>query len=103
MLSPGDWVARSDEPTAAEVGEGMVLLSLATARYVSLNETASAVWRRLVQPMRVVDLSEAVADDYEVAPEVCLPAVIDCIERLIEAGVVDVSGQGEPSSTKLRP
>ena len=94
-LGPDTWVARSAEPVGAEVGDGVVLLSIRSGAYVSLNATAAAIWRRLGQPMQVRALCDDIAREYDTATSQCMPSVLACLDKLIEGGVAHI--QVDPS------
>jgi hypothetical protein len=89
-VGPDSWVVRSAEPLGAEVAGGVVLFSPAAGAYVSLNATAAAIWRRLERPMQVRALCDAIAQEYDITPGECMPAVIACVGKLIDGGVADI-------------
>jgi hypothetical protein len=90
QVGPDSWVVRSAEPLGAEVADGVVLCSVAAGVYVSLNDTAAAVWRRLAQPIQLRALCGEIAHEFDVVPEECSTAVIACVSRLIDAGLADI-------------
>src|SRR6266436_8974145 len=69
------WVVRSPEPIAAEVGDGLVMLSVQEGKYFSLNPTAAAIWRRLESPMRVGELCDHIVEEFDTTREHAIQAV----------------------------
>jgi len=103
MSLPGldSWVVRSPEPIAAEVGDGLVMLSVQEGKYFSLNPTAAAIWRRLESPMRVGELCDHIVDEFDTSPEHAVQAVSAFVAKLIEQKIAAVSPM-QPSSGKGR-
>ena len=90
LLEPETRVVRSSEPIMAEFDEGFVMLSVETAKYFSLNGTAEAIWRRMEQPITLRELSQSLAEEFEVAPEEAASAVQGFVSKLVEEGIVSV-------------
>ena len=92
MSLPGldSWVVRSPEPIAAEVGDGLVMLSVQEGKYFSLNPTAAAIWRRLESPMRVGELCDQIIEEFDTSTEHAIRAVSEFIAKLIEQKIATV-------------
>jgi hypothetical protein len=82
------WVA-SDNVVAADLGEGMALLNLATNEYFSLNEVGAFVWGILQTPRLRADVVRAVMDAYEVAEGACAVDVDLLLEELRHAALAE--------------
>lgn len=80
------WVA-SDKVVAAELGEGLALLSLTTNEYFSLNDVGAFVWRALQTPRQRRDIVLAVMEAYEVAENACAADVDRLLEELRHAAL----------------
>ena len=91
------WVVRSPEPIAAEVGDGLVMLSVQEGKYFSLNPTAAAIWRRLEAPMRIDELCDHIVDEFDISREHANQAVPLFVAKLIEQKIAAVSPM-QPSS-----
>ena len=95
------WVVRSPEPIAAEVGDGLVMLSVQEGKYFSLNPTAAAIWRRLESPMRIGELCDHIVDEFDISREHAIQAVSAFVTKLIEQKIAAVSPM-QPSSREGR-
>ncbi|HEX3919090.1 MAG TPA: PqqD family protein [Caulobacteraceae bacterium] len=78
-------VVRLPEPIEAEAADGLVLLSLDAGAFISLNDTAAAIWRHLAQPVRIDRLCALIAEEYATTPQACAPEVIACVTKLIDS------------------
>ncbi|MEO8360847.1 MAG: PqqD family protein [Vicinamibacteria bacterium] len=63
-------------------GKEAVVLNLATKKYYTLNETATAIWSGLEEKRPVDGLVELLTSQFEVTPERARVSVIDTLERL---------------------
>jgi hypothetical protein len=103
MSLPGldSWVVRSPEPIAAEIGDGLVMLSVQEGKYFSLNATAAAIWRRLAAPMRIGELCDQIVREFDTSREHAIQAVPEFVAKLIEQNIVAVPPM-QPSSEEGR-
>jgi hypothetical protein len=103
MSLPGldSWVVRSPEPVAAEVGDGLVMLSVEEGKYFSLNPTAAAIWRRLESPMRIGELCDQIVEEFDISREHAVEAVPEFVAKLIEQNIAAVPPM-QPSSGEGR-
>lgn len=83
-------VARSLEPIAVEVGDGMVMLSVEEGKYFSLNETAAAIWRRLELPISVRELRDGIVGEFDVSIDQATPALLAFLAKLIEQKIAAI-------------
>jgi len=90
FLDPNSRVVRSAEPIMAEFSDGYVMLSVETAKYFSLNDTAEAIWRRMKRPITLKALSQSLAEEFDVAPDEAASAVTAFVSRLVEERIVSV-------------
>jgi hypothetical protein len=100
LLGLDSWVVRSSEPIAAEVGDGLVMLSVEEGKYFSLNPTAAAIWRRLESPVRIGELCDQIVEEFDISREHAIHAVPAFIAKLLEQKIAAVppmrpsSGEG---------
>ncbi len=88
-LSASDIVRWRDTPVATEVDHEVVLMSLERGRCYGLGETGSAVWRKLVQPIRIAELCRQLQEEYAAEPATLLADVLDLLERLRAEGLIE--------------
>jgi hypothetical protein len=101
LLGLDNWVVRSPEPIAAEVGDGLVMLSVQEGKYFSLNPSAAAIWRRLETPMRISELCDHMVDEFDISREHAVQAVSGFVAKLIEQKIAAVPPM-QPSSGEGR-
>ena len=63
-------------------GKDAVVLNLATKKYYTLNETATAIWSGIEDKLAVAGLVGLLVSRYEVAPEKAKASVIETLGRL---------------------
>ena len=69
-------------------GKDAVVLNLATKKYYTLNETATAIWSGIEEKRKVEGLVSLLLSRYEVTPEKAKTSVIDTLRRLHEQHLV---------------
>jgi hypothetical protein len=92
-IDPGSRVVRSAEPVLAAFSDGFVMLSVEAQKYFSLNDTAEAIWRRMAQPITLQALSQSLAEEFDVAPDLAASAVAAFVSRLVEEGVASMQAE----------
>ena len=90
LLGLDSWVVRSGEPIAAEVGDGLIMLSVQEGKYFSLNPTAAAIWRRLESPMRIGELCDQIVEEFDTSREHAVQAVSEFVAKLIEQKIAAI-------------
>lgn len=76
---------------ATEIDGGEVLLDLDSGQYFSLNETASLVWRGIVERESSVAIVHRILAVYDVDEERCVDDVSKIIEAFCSAGLVEAA------------
>ena len=84
------------EPTATELDDGVVLLSLRAGAYFGLNRVGSEIWRMLAAPCRVGQVFDALLARHEVDGEQVARDVTPFLQALIEHGLVRPVTAGGP-------
>jgi hypothetical protein len=85
-------VVRSDEPVTAEVGDSLVMLSIANDQYYGLDDVATAIWQRMAAPITVADLCAALQEVFDVSPKCCEAEVLDFLQQLHAKALVHILG-----------
>lgn len=67
-----------------------VLLNLKTRVYYEINETGSVIWNGVVDGKSVVEIAEAVMDEYEIELDDAVTHVQSFLVGLAEHGLVDI-------------
>ena len=71
-----------------ELSGETVLLDLESGVYYGLDVVGTRAWQLLVQGLTIVDMCAAMADEYDVAPEVLRDDLIRLVGELRERGIV---------------
>jgi hypothetical protein len=90
-MSDTVWV-RSDDWVGTEVDGSYVMVNVETGKYVSLNESAAAIWRTLDAPQTERQIGTHLSEQFDISPNDCTAAVADSLATmrdlsLISAGV----------------
>jgi hypothetical protein len=83
-------VAVKDQISSDLVDEAVVL-HLKSGIYFGLNDVGARVWSLIQQPKSVADLREALLAEYEVAPDVCDRDLMQLLQDLKAADLIEVS------------
>ena len=87
---PDSIISHHPDLVGTEVDGYTMLMSIEAGRFFSLNPIGSRIWALVEQPARVRDVCATLVAEYEVSPEQCQADVADFIDRLAEAGLVQV-------------
>ena len=83
-------VRATREQVSSEVGGETVILSLKNGMYYGLNAIGTRIWALLQSPRSVTDIRDVLLAEYNVTPETCERDLLRVIERLTDAGLVEV-------------
>ena len=89
-LSLGDRIRPSAQVLSREVGDEIVLMSLATDAYFGLDGTGKRVWQLLIDGHSVGDTIESIATEYTVKREQVEHDVLALLADLVAAGLIEV-------------
>lgn len=81
---------RDSEPAFVHFHSGVVLLSVASGAYFSLNATGSQIWNMLVEPRRVKEIFAALAEACDGDRDIMVKDVINFLSALLERRLVRV-------------
>jgi hypothetical protein len=83
--------SRKADIVAANLGEELALLSLATGSYLVFNRTAAHVWRLLSVPRTLDALCEAMTAEFEIEKGRCRVELLALLDRLLAANLIGVA------------
>jgi len=89
-LSRHSIVARSRRQVSIALGDELRLLHFKKCVFYSLNPVGAHVWDLLTEPRSIGDLQDSVLEAYELEPEQCERDLINLLEKMLAAGLVDV-------------
>ncbi len=79
---------RNEDWIGAVVADDFVMMNVRTSAYVSLNETAHAIWEALESPRTQSGIEENLLSLYEVSQEECAASVSAALATMETAGLV---------------
>ena len=83
-------VVASKDQVSCEVQGEAAILQMKAGIYYSLDRVGARVWERIQQPTRVSDLCRLVVAEYEVEAERCERDIMELLEQLSTAGLIEV-------------
>jgi hypothetical protein len=87
-----DLVAASPDNVACDLDAETVILSLKNGEYFGLNEVAAAVWKLIQTPKRVVEVRDALLEEFVgVTLEQCETEIVGLLTQMKELGLVEVT------------
>jgi hypothetical protein len=86
-MSDTVWV-RSDDWVGTEVDGSYVMVNVETGKYISLNETAAAIWQALDTPQADGQIGAYLSERFEISPQDCAAAVADTLTTMRDMSLV---------------
>jgi hypothetical protein len=75
---------------STEVDGQAVLMHVEQGIYYGLNDVGALIWRHMAASIHLRDLRDAVLSEFDVAPDDCERDVINLIEQLENAKLVEI-------------
>ena len=94
-------VAAKSQLTCDLSGEAAIL-HVDSGQYYGLDAVGARIWALVQQPRSVRALCDAILDEYEVEPERCQRDVVELLERLAGAGLVEICDAASSSESRSR-
>jgi Coenzyme PQQ synthesis protein D (PqqD) len=88
-------VAREGHISCDLDGEAVVL-DFMSGMYYGLDEVGASIWKLIAEPRTVGEICDALAAEYEVAPQVCERDVIALLAELAAKGLVETRDGATP-------
>ena len=80
----------SPNQVSSDLDGESVILDLASGKYYGLDEVGAFIWKLMQTPIQVQALRDALLAEYDVTPEDCAQDVLDLLQQLQTAGLVEV-------------
>jgi hypothetical protein len=79
---------------SADLPEGeVVILNMADGVYYGMNPVGGRIWSLIGQPRRVVEIRDALLEEYDIDPERCLQEVLALLNELAAQGLVQIADE----------
>lgn len=73
---------------AANLGEELAVLDMASGSYLGFNATAAHVWRLLDQPRTLEALCEAMMQEFDIDADRCRSELRELLDQMLAAGLI---------------
>jgi Coenzyme PQQ synthesis protein D (PqqD) len=88
-------LVQDNEPTAADLDGGVVVLSMRAGSYFGFNQVATEIWNMLAEPCRVGQIFDSLLERHDVDAETLAYDVTPFLQTLVEHRLVRVIDPGE--------
>jgi hypothetical protein len=78
------------DQVSCDLGGEAAILNLRNGVYYGLDPVGARIWNLIQQPRRVHELQEILVSEYVVEAERCSSDLLALLERLREAGLIDI-------------
>jgi hypothetical protein len=95
-LSPESIVVVSKDQMASDIAGETVILGLTAGRYYGVDAVGARVWQLIQTPMTVRDVGRTIVSEYDVAPERCEADLLALLQKMVDAGLVEVRRADAP-------
>lgn len=84
-------VVAVQEQISSDLAGEAVILNLKSGVYFGLNEVGAKIWSLIQQPQSIQGLRDALLAEYDVEPEICDRDLLQLIQDLKAADLIEVS------------
>ncbi len=89
-LSLHSVVVAISEQVSCPLGEESAILNLKNSVYYGMNPVGARVWNLVQKPKSVMQLRDAILDEYEVERERCERDLLDLLEQMRVEGLIEI-------------
>lgn len=95
-------VAAKHQLTCDLAGEAAIL-HVDSGQYYGLDAVGARVWQLIQQPRSAAAIRDAILEEYDVEPGRCERDVLELLESLAGAGLIEVRGEATPAAGEPGP
>jgi len=82
-------VAAKDQVSCDLAGEAAIL-NIKNGVYYGLDSVGARIWNLVQEPRAVIDIQDAITNEYDVERERCARDLVDLLEKLLAEGLIEV-------------
>ena len=82
-------VAAKDQVSCDLAGEAAIL-NVKSGVYYGLDSVGARIWNLIQEPRAVVEIQNAITDEYDVEPERCARDLVGLLEKLLAEGLIEL-------------
>lgn len=79
---------RSKKTISGKLHDELVMMDMDQGKYFSLNQTATAIWELLEEPLTPEELCDRLTEEFDVEKEQCLEEVKIHLEEMVKLSLV---------------
>jgi Coenzyme PQQ synthesis protein D (PqqD) len=83
-------VVATPEQVSCALGDESAILNMKNSVYYGMNPVGTRVWHMLGEPRSIVQLRDALLDEYEVEPTRCEQDLLQLLEKMRAEGLIEV-------------
>jgi Coenzyme PQQ synthesis protein D (PqqD) len=83
-------VQRNSDVIAAEAGQDVVMVNVATSSYYGVSNAAREIWEAIEHPKKISDLIDDLTAAYKVDRSLCEEETLSFLEHLLTEGLLHV-------------
>ncbi|HEY0372456.1 MAG TPA: PqqD family peptide modification chaperone [Thermoanaerobaculia bacterium] len=95
-VSPQSILSAAKDQMASDIAGETVILGLTAGRYYGLDAVGSRVWQLIQTPMPFAEVRQAIVAEYEVEAARCEADLLVLLQKMADAGLVDVQSASNP-------
>ena len=92
-LSLHSIVVATSEQVSCALGDESAVLNMKNSVYYGLNVLGTRIWTLLEEPRSVVQLRDAIVNEYDVEPSVCERDLFALLEQMRSEGLIEVRAE----------
>ncbi len=85
-------VVARDQVSCDLAGEAAIL-NVKSGVYYGLDPVGARIWNLMQEPRAVVEIQNAITDEYDVEPERCARDLATLLEKLLAEGLIEVKDE----------
>ncbi len=82
-------VVAKDQVSCDLAGEAAIL-NIKSGVYYGLDPVGARIWSLMQEPRAVVDIRNAITDEYDVEPDQCASDLASLLDKLLAEGLIEV-------------
>src|SRR5690606_29067028 len=89
QIPPARRLRRSATALGSQVADSYIVMDIEAGRYFSFNETGSAIWRALEEPVSEDEIVASLCDGFDIDPEQCRARIAPFLDHLLQCGIAE--------------
>lgn len=89
-ISQRSTIVAAKDQVSSDLGGEKAILDLKAGMYYGLDGVGARVWDLIQEPRAVGDVRDTLLEEYDVAPERCERDLLALLQRLADAGLIEM-------------